>query len=389
MWIGGNEVHQRVKILFVMPSFHTNIVHALTALKDRGAAVQLITSSRGGGAAPGVAVDVLDRSVGEREAKRILRAAAPDLVVVRKTKGLAGPFFRAALLARRPVLGYDQRPYRAARGGWHTLSGIARGRPPHRITPVYGLPGPRARPDPLATYTPFPVAPPSTDGPPDPLAPLERAYAPGGVPRILCVGKLAEARKDHELLLRVLERIDLPFILTFVGSTSLSIGHPDAALVERLLAYPTSGPIGARVKLLTDVPFGRMDEIYRAHDVCVLASRREPLGTAPVEAMARGCAAIVSDECGSAGYLAEAEAAGTPVGRIFRAGDPGALEAALREVLDPHRLARLGPAAAAWCARELSAERFAGAFFDAAAARGACVPPRYRRGQTGCHATAG
>ena len=46
-----------------------------------------------------------------------------------------------------------------------------------------------------------------------------------------------------------------------------------------------------------------MPEVYAAHDICILPSFAEPLGTSPVEAMAYGTVPIISAQCGSAGYL--------------------------------------------------------------------------------------
>ncbi|WP_420391596.1 glycosyltransferase family 4 protein [Acuticoccus sp.] len=355
-----------MNVLFVLPSFHTNLAHALSALCACGVTVRLIVRDRGRGTADGVDVCVR-ASAGLGDALTALRAIGPDLVVVRKAAGLSRPFALAATLTRRPLLGYDLTPLLRSRGPVRSAFGVLRGRPVVRMTPVHGLPGRAAsRADPRAVFTPFPPALPGAFDP-------RRGYAPDGAVRILCVAKLAEARKEVERLLAVLETIDRPFTLTLAGSTSLAIGNPDPALLKRLRTYPAGGRLAGRVRLVPDAPFAAMDALYRAHDLCVLPARREPLGVAPLEAMARGCAAIVSDECGSAGHIALAAREGPPVGTIFRAGDDDALRGALTEALDPSRCKAMGRAAGAWCASALSAERFVAGFARAATMAGATV----------------
>jgi glycosyltransferase involved in cell wall biosynthesis len=193
-----------------------------------------------------------------------------------------------------------------------------------------------------------------------------------GPVRILLVGKLAERRKEHFALVGALETLrERPFTLTVAGSSSTAIGTPDAANRDRLLAYPRDGLIGDRVTVLPDVPFDAMPALYRAHDLCVLPSRGEPLGTAPLEAMAHGAAALVSDECGSVDVIAEAERAGLAVGALFPAGDGAALTAALaRFIDDPAGTRAMGETARRWTAEFLSPERFVARFREAAARAG-------------------
>jgi glycosyltransferase involved in cell wall biosynthesis len=115
-----------------------------------------------------------------------------------------------------------------------------------------------------------------------------------------------------------------------------------------------------------------MTELDARHDLCVLPSSREPLGTAPLEAMGQGCAALVSTECGSAWYVQSAIDAGLPCGEVFPAGDVEALAAALRRTVSPpDRLATLGANALTWARREFGEERFAERFLGMATRLGA------------------
>jgi len=356
-----------MRVLFVLPWFHTNLHYALTALVRRGVEPVLLVREGGRGGVDGVRIIEAQRPrLTLSEARRLVRAERPDLVVIRKTRGLARPVHLAALLQRVPAVGYDQRPILAPRPPLHGPRGLFKGRPRRRFTPVYGLPRPRRRADPTAFYLPFPIA----SAPPG----AARRWAPEGVVRILCVAKLAEARKNHRVLIRALERLadDIPLTLTLAGSSSLTIGAPDAELLDWLRAYPATGALGARVTVLEDVPFAAMSDVYAGHDVCVLPSSREPLGTAPLEAMGQGCAALVSAECGSAWYVQGAAEAGLPCGEVFAPRDVDALVAALRRTVSPpDRLATLGANALTWARREFGEERFAERFLRMAAQLGA------------------
>lgn len=356
-----------MRVLFVLPRFHTNLHYALTALVRCGVEPVLLVREEGRGGVDGVRIIAAPRArLGLAEARGVLRAERPDLVVIRKTRGLARPVHLAALLGGVPSVGYDQRPLLSPRPPLHGPRGMLQGRPRRRFTPVHGLPRPHARPDPTASYVPFPVATPE-----DATA---RSWAPGGVVRLLCVAKLAEARKNHHLLIRALERLadQAPFTLTLVGSASLQIGAPDPRLLGWLRAYPRTGAIGHRVRVLEDVPFERMADLYAGHDVCILPSSSEPLGTAPLEAMGHGCAALVSEQCGSAWYVAGAAEAGLPCGEVFPVDDEAGLIEALRPIAAaPERLAALGGNAVRWTRQEFADEVFACRFLALAARLGA------------------
>lgn len=351
-----------MRVLLVVPRFHTNLAFAVRALMDHGIQVALATSA--GGRPEGLGLPqprVLDpAATGLGRAMRLLREQRPDLVVVRKVPGLSRPFHLAALLQGRATLGYDQRPVLRPRRLDQRLHGLTKGQPWRRISPVHGLPG-AGRADPAAMYLPFPV--PALDRPPAPRAPAEPA-------RILCVGKLAEARKQQFLLAEAAERLAPrhDFRLTFAGSTRLDIGNPDPGHLDRLRAYAATGPLADRVRLVEDLPFAQMGALYAGHDICVLPSRGEPLGTAPLEAMGQGAAAVVSSDTGTAGYVALARAAGHGVGAVFESGDAGALAAALEPLLASAGVREAARRAAwAWAADELSPELFVQRFRAAAA----------------------
>jgi glycosyltransferase involved in cell wall biosynthesis len=341
-------------IVFVVPSYHTNLYFALKALTENGHRIHLICSKSRRNSPEFLATHTIvnHRDVTYARAWHILRNLNPSIVVIRKTRPLSTYIYRASVTQRRKIIGYDQRPYLHPRPLGKVLHGMLSSRPSRRFTPVYGVPE-AGRPDTRATYIPFPVNSISEH--------TNRDYAPDGEIRILCVAKLAQKRKNHFLLLRALEPLATTynFRITFVGSSTLDTRNPDPATYYALQRYITCGYLSERTVVRQDVPFEDMPVIYRTHDICVLPSRAEPLGTAPLEAMAHGCAVIVSSDAGSAYYVMSGENAGLTCGALFESDNEIALRNELIEVMSDHaKLRRLGQNAAEWTRREFSPDVF-------------------------------
>jgi len=354
--LGGMEGTDKVDILFVLPSYHTNLYYALKALRQAGHRTHLVCAKGHDGASAITDTHTLvdQGHLTHRDAAALMRRINPNLVIIRKTGRLSKLMHRVGVLQRRKLIGYDQRPYLRPRHLGQVAHGVLNGRPIRRFTPVHGLAG---RPDPRAAYIPFPVEPMP--------AGAERSYAPNGVVRILCVGKLTERRKNHFLLLRALEPLAsrFDFHVTIVGSSSLDIGNPDPEYFKTLQDYARHGRLADRTEIVTDVPFSEMPAIYRNHDICVLPSRAEPLGTAPLEAMAQGCAAVVSSDAGSAYYVESGKEAALPCGAVFPSGDEDALSGMLVELMAAaETLQTLGCNAAEWTRLEFGMTNFVESF---------------------------
>ena len=355
-----------MRVVFVVPWFHTNLYFALRALLRHDVQPTLVVRYHAKTRLDGVRVRDIAPPVSVAAATRVLRDEAPDLVVIRKTKGVSAAFHRAALLQRRPMVGYDQRPLWRPRPAGHRLRALFKGRPARRFTPVHGLPVQERRLDPSATYLPFPVQGAAMDA--------DRSWVPDGIVRVLCVGRLVESRKNQHGLLQALEALasDVDFRVTLVGGTQVVKGVSEPAHLDRLRRYAERGPLADRVTLREDASFEEMPAIYAAHDLCVLPSLSEPLGTAPLEAMAYGCAAVVSATCGSAWYVEGSREAGLPCGEVVPTGDQAALTATLRGLMTrPGELSRLGTNALTWTRREFGEDRFADRFLAMAASLGA------------------
>ena len=344
---GRLHERRRLSIAILVPRFHTNLYYAVRALVDAGHKVHLICGDNNGIEDHSIVQPIYpDRPMSLSSAFALLRKLAPDLLIIRDTAGLSRRFFAASTLCGYRPIAYDQNPHYRRRSARKMLSGFLRGRPVRRITPVLGLDR-SGLPDRFSSYVPFPIERPAGG---------DREYAPGGVVRILCVGKLSQKRKNQLLLIEALASLRQAghFTLTLVGSSRLDVDQGSETYRDALMSHAQSGLLSGQISILADVPFRDMPAIYTSHDVCVLPSVSEPLGTAPLEAMSYGCVPVISTDCGSAGYID-----GKDCGLIVKAGDVESLTRALKPLIEnPERIARLGQKA-----RAVIEEEFSGAGF--------------------------
>lgn len=334
-----------LSFLFVVPRFHTNMAFAVRGLAAAGHKVTVVCPHRRDNEDYSIVTPVLmPKGSSWRALAACMREAAPDLVVLRGVPGLSGRMFFLALAARARVVAYNLHPDNRHKPLWRRLRDVCRGRPWRRLTPVRGLGD--GRRDASAVHIPFPVETADT---------AARAYAPGGVTRILCVGKLSQPRKRHLDLIAALEPLhaEFAFTLTIVGASAVDVTNASTAYLDRVRALGADGALAGRVTVRADVPFTDMAGLYRDHDLCVLPADGEWLGAAPLEGTAHGCVPIVSTGCGCAGTIP------ATAGAIFPTGDIAALRAVLAGFLaDPDRLARAGAAARQLAVDELAMSRY-------------------------------
>lgn len=182
--------------------------------------------------------------------------------------------------------------------------------------------------------------------------------APGsndGLVRLLSVGSVVPV-KGYDLLIAALATVaDLPWRLTIAGDRTRSV-----AAAAQLDADIEAHRLSDRVAVLGAVSPERIDELFLASDVFVLASRFEGYGMALAEAIAHGIPVVST----MAGAIPDTVPAGT--GLLVPPNDVAALAQALRRLIsdraERRRLARNARAAAAqlpsW---QDSARLFAGA----------------------------
>lgn len=142
----------------------------------------------------------------------------------------------------------------------------------------------------------------------------KRTYCPGGLLRILCVGKFREY-KNVKLLVEAATMIDIEqdWTITIVGQVSNSDEHEYYNQTKEMIAK--SG-LESRITLKTNIPYETMGEIYLQHDVFVLPSRKEVASIAVLEAMSYGLAVISTDYNGTASYVED-----TDCGAVFATRD--------------------------------------------------------------------
>ena len=187
----------------------------------------------------------------------------------------------------------------------------------------------------------------------DPVPP-----APGsndGVVRLLSVGSVVPV-KGYDLLIGAVATLtDQPWRLTIAGDRTRN-----RAAAAQLDADIEAYGLGDRVAVLGAVPPERVNELFSASDVFVLASRFEGYGMALAEAIAHGTPVVST----MTGAIPQTVPAGT--GLLVPPDDAAALAQALRRLIDaPAERKRLASNARAAASRlptwRDSARLFAGA----------------------------
>jgi glycosyltransferase involved in cell wall biosynthesis len=149
------------------------------------------------------------------------------------------------------------------------------------------------------------------------------------------VGRL-EAHKGVDVLLHALSRVP-DARLEVVGN------GPERRSLEKLVSELH---LDGRVRFLGSAEHGSIAAAYRRFDVLAVPSLttsawKEQFGRVAAEAMSVGTPVVASNS----GSLPDVVG---PAGLLVGPGDPVALAAALRELMDPSRRAELGRAAARW-----------------------------------------
>ncbi len=173
----------------------------------------------------------------------------------------------------------------------------------------------------------------------DPVPP-----APGskdGVVRLLSVGSVVPVKGYDLLIAAVATLADMSWRLTIAGDRTR---NPAAA--AQLDADIAARGLGDRIAVLGAVAPERIDELFLASDVFVLASRFEGYGMALAEAIAHGLPVVST----MAGAIPQTVPAGT--GLLVPPGDAVALAQALRRLIgDPAERRRLATNARTAAAR--------------------------------------
>lgn len=343
------QLAKRRPVVFVVPRFHTNLFFATRSLVRAGYPVRVLCVGQSTAEDHSVIEpEIFRKDTGFLELLLYLWRVRPGLILIRDVGSISRKVFWAGLLVGLRMVYYDQKPFRRRRSLRKILVDLFRGRPPRRLTPVLGLDRAAAH-DRWASYVPFPVE----------ALPAKAFRRSTENLRVLCVGKLTQARKNHDVVLAAASAVARPqnVVLTFVGASTVSVGGGSAETLDSLRKAVATWPYPGKASILEDIPFRDMPDLYASHDLCVLASTGEPLGTAPLEAMAYGCIPVISDECGSAGYVEQ-----NVDGFVVKTKDVKSLVAVFDELLeDPARRAEVSRRAQFRAATDYGPERFVSA----------------------------
>jgi glycosyltransferase involved in cell wall biosynthesis len=186
---------------------------------------------------------------------------------------------------------------------------------------------------------------------------------PPGDPVILFIGFFSHEKRP-DLLFDAWARIAVSSapasVLVLVGPTQSSYYEIDEQIAEKIRRAADARGLTGRVHFVETTQ--AIDEFQRAADIFVLPSLREGLPNALLEAMASGCACIVTRLPGVTDHIVDDERSGV----LVAPGDVDALERALRRLVsDPVLRASLGAEARRTIETRYSLDRAADLYLDA------------------------
>lgn len=156
---------------------------------------------------------------------------------------------------------------------------------------------------------------------------IERTYLPNGKIRIVDVGKFREY-KNHIILLKALclltpsERSE--FEVSIIGQASTDTERDNYNFLD---SYIRDNDLENVVRLLTNVEYSQMPQIYLRNDVFILPSKRELASISLIEAMKYGLVCVSTSHNGTASYLPPNSSF------IFKTDDEHSLANVLKEII--------------------------------------------------------
>lgn len=304
-----------MKVLIVRENYHPNILGIVHGLRAHGHHVELLLndpprdSVRGIEGAP-VQVEPLTPT-SQRLARRLglkpphvawpsikrtwrhIQSRDPDVVLLKKTRLPQAVAGACAVLQRKPRVVVTDRPL-SRRGRVLQRLGIV---PRRHLTA--GIDSDADLRNPQIRFLTYPAAELAS-------APPREGYR-GPKLRVLCIGKFSSRRKRQQWLVEAVamrglqERVELTFVGTWSDRGPET--HDAREVIrarERDLDLPSS-------KVLTNLSWAEVQDLYQHHDVHVLPARDEPHGAVVTEAMAHGLVTVCSDTCGARGAFREGE----------------------------------------------------------------------------------
>ena len=304
-----------MKILFVVPRFHTNLYQMVKTLQEEGHQVTFHVSSLGftedyshvkpvtfkqckasvliekiwgrGG------VNRQNYFPGPIQYWRVFRKIKPDVIIIidpyRPFSLIAGV---CSLFTKTKIVFYTQEELfqlHSKRIGWkrHLIVKFFRAA---WMVPIHRGEDQEQHPFKWMYYVPLPV----------PSRPNLSINRNGFVeePKILMVGKYHQERKNHLLLVKAVSLLKtrFRFKVTIVGECIREQQIAKFNLLQETIADLGLSEI---VFLKKNIPFSEMEELYTSHHIFVLPAIEEQYGVSVTEAIAYGLPAICTDTCGA------------------------------------------------------------------------------------------
>lgn len=280
---------------------------------------------------------------------RYLREVNPDVIIVKKYFAITFVTILYAKVLNVDLVFYDQAPvygdesdYRKRKLATAVYYVFHR---EHlvRYSPVLGNPN-EDEAIPRSYYIPF-VAP-------TPLSPPDREYFNGGCINVMMVGKLHQERKNHLLLLRVVDKLreEFEFTVTLVGA----LRDRRDPHFQTIRSFIDDRGMETNVDIRENITYRAVREAYTNHDVFVLPSEDEPAAVSHLEAMSEGLAIVCSETNGTSCYVADGKN-----GFLFDCQSPTDLEAKLETLCESRdRIRQFGQHSREVATTEYSPEAF-------------------------------
>jgi glycosyltransferase involved in cell wall biosynthesis len=126
----------------------------------------------------------------------------------------------------------------------------------------------------------------------------------GSILKLLSIGKFVERKNILLLLDAILKLRDkgYKFHLTIIGEVSNNI-HSEYH--DRVLNYIIDNNLSSYVDIHLNIDHNEVDNFYQNSDLFILPATREPASISVLEALANGVPVICSDNCGTKFYISE------------------------------------------------------------------------------------
>ncbi|MBO9681214.1 MAG: glycosyltransferase [Flavisolibacter sp.] len=304
-----------MKILFVVPRFHTNMYQMVKTLQENGHQVTFHASCLGFTEDHSLVKPVTfkqckaslltEKIWGRRGVNRpnyfpgpiqywrVFRKIKPDIIIIRDPYR---PFSLIAaicsLLTKTKIVFYTQEilfgPQRK-RISWKRNFIIKFFRAAWMV-PIQGGEDDKQHALKYSYYVPLPV-------PSKPGISINR-NSTAEKPRILMMGKYHQARKNHLLFVKAISILKnkYQFKVTIVGEC---INEEQIAKFNLLQETIADLGLSEIIFLKKNIPFSKMEDLYTSHHVFVLPAINEQYGVSVTEALAYGLPTICTDTCGA------------------------------------------------------------------------------------------